>query len=158
MSGLNHSSAKGTDEKSSRRFESFLFRYNMFNERGLPSRWKNSPLHLIQHKGMEKFITKEELRDIVSDLADCFMENKRYDVTIALSHYSSSDDLKITVQDRTKAYKVVSNMSFKIIGEPSDSFSIERKIKEDIKQYEAASSKAEELPVAAEEQPVEGAE
>jgi hypothetical protein len=106
---------------------------------------------------MENFIINEELRDIVSDLADCFMENKRYDVTIALSHYSSSDDLKITVQDRTKAYKVVSSMHYKIIGGPSDSFSIERKIKEDIKQYEAASSKAEELPVASEEQPVEGA-
>lgn len=157
MSGLNHSSAKGTDEKSSRRFESFLFRYNMFNERGPPSRWKNSPLHLIQHKGMENFITNEELRDIVSDLADCFMENKRYDVIIALSHYSSSDDLKITVQDRTKAYKVVSSMYYKIIGEPSDSFSIERKIKKAIKQYEAASPNAEELPVAAEEQLVEGA-
>ena len=35
--------------------------------------------------------------------------------------------------------------------------SIEKKIKEAIKQYEAASSKAEELPVAAEEQPIEGA-
>ena len=93
---------------------------------------------------MIKFITSEELRDIVYELADKFMENRRYDVTISLSHYTSSDDLTFQVQDRNSSYKVVSSESYKIIEKPSDSFDIIRSIETAIEKHEAEMAKAEE--------------
>lgn len=93
---------------------------------------------------MKKFITNEELRDIVSELADKFMENSRYDVTISLSHYTSSDDLTVQVQDRDSSYNVVSSESYKIIEKLSDSFDIIRSIETAIEKHEAEMAKTEE--------------
>jgi 6-phosphogluconolactonase/glucosamine-6-phosphate isomerase/deaminase len=87
---------------------------------------------------MKKYITKEELRDIVADLAEAFMENGRYDVTLSLSHFSVCDDLKVQIQDRESSYRVISSESYSIIEKPSDSFDIVRVIENDIERHEAA--------------------
>lgn len=86
---------------------------------------------------MENFITIDELRDIVSELADNFMENKRYDVTISLSHCTSSDELIVSVIDRGSFQKAVSIESYQIIERPKDAIDISRIIKMAIKQHEA---------------------
>lgn len=93
---------------------------------------------------MKKFITNEELRDIVSELADKFVENSRYDVTISLSHYTSSDELKIQVQDCESSYKVVGTESYQIIEKPSDSFDVVRDIETAIEKHEVEMAKAKE--------------
>jgi hypothetical protein len=90
---------------------------------------------------MKKYVTKEELRDIVSELADIFMENGRYDVNISLAHFSSSDDLTISVMDREQAYSVVSQESYTVIERPSDCIDISRCVKEDIKRHESVIEK-----------------
>lgn len=87
---------------------------------------------------MKKFITNEELRDIVSELADKFMENSRYDVTISLSHYTSSDELRIQVHDCESSYKVVGTESYRIIEKLSDSFDVVRDIETAIEKHEVA--------------------
>lgn len=87
---------------------------------------------------MEKFITNEELRDIVSELACKVMENSRYDVTISLSHYTSSDELKIQVQDSKSPYQVIGAESYKIIEKLSDSFDVVRDIETAIEKHEVA--------------------
>ena len=95
---------------------------------------------------MEKFVTNEELRDILSELADNFMEEKRYDVTISLSHYITGDELRITVQDGNASYKTIANEAYKIIPALSDSFDISKNIKEAMRQNEAdAQKETEEL-------------
>lgn len=91
---------------------------------------------------MEKFITNEELRDIVSELADNFMENKRYDVTISLAHFVTNDALQISVFDIEKSYKIVADESYSIIERPKDAIDISRIIKMAIKQYEAEMASA----------------
>lgn len=87
---------------------------------------------------MKKLITNEELRDIVSELADKFMENSRYDVTISLSHYISYDELRIQVQDCKSPYQVVGTESYKIIEKPIDSFDVVRDIETAIEKHEVA--------------------
>lgn len=91
---------------------------------------------------MEKFIINEELRDIVSELADNFMESKRYNVNISLDHFSSSDDLTIYVADRESSDKTIYRQSFKIIEKPKDAIDISRIVKMAIKQYEANDANA----------------
>lgn len=91
---------------------------------------------------MKKYITNEELRDIVSELAGNFMKNERYDITITLSHFTSRDDLTFSVQDKESAYEIISNESYTIIGAPCDAIDISRNIKEAIKQHEAEKAKA----------------
>ena len=91
---------------------------------------------------MKKFITNEELRDIVSELADNFMENKRYDVTISLSHCTSSDELTVSVQDKETSYKAIFIQSYRIIERPKDAIDISRIIKMAIKQHEANDANA----------------
>ena len=86
---------------------------------------------------MEKFITIDELRDIVSELADNFMENKRYDVTISLSHCTSSDELTVSVQDKETSYKAIFIQSYRIIERPKDAIDISRIVDRAIKQHEA---------------------
>ena len=86
---------------------------------------------------MENYIINEELRDVLTELADFFMGNPRYDVTISFSHYSSRDEVKIQIQDRKSDYKVISNKTYVIIPEPSGAFSISKGIEEVIKEHEA---------------------
>ena len=87
---------------------------------------------------MKNYITKEELRDVVSELTDNFMENERYDVTISLNHYSSRDDIAIQVMDRQNSYKVISSTSYYIIDEPCDALDVARRVKDGIIAYETA--------------------
>ena len=90
---------------------------------------------------MKKYITKEELRDIVADLAEAFMENGRYDVTISLSHLSSYDDLKVHIQDCLSSWKVISTESYRIIEKPSDAFDVVRDLETAIEKHEAETTK-----------------
>lgn len=90
---------------------------------------------------MKKYITNEELRDIVADLADAFMENGRYDVTISLSHFSTFDDLSVQIHDRESSYEVISKESYRIIEKPSDPFDVVRAIETAIEKHEAEMSK-----------------
>lgn len=90
---------------------------------------------------MKKYITTEELRDIVADLADAFMENARYDVTLSLSHFSSADDLTVQIQDRESSYKVVSRESYRVIEKPSDPIDVVRTIETAIEKHEAEMAK-----------------
>lgn len=91
---------------------------------------------------MEKFITIDELRDIVSELADNFMESKRYNVNISLDHLSFSDDLIIYVADRESSHKIIYRQSFKIIEKPKDAIDVSRIVKMAIKQHEAEMASA----------------
>lgn len=91
---------------------------------------------------MKKYITNEELRDIVSELAENFLENERYDITITLSHFTSRNELAFSIEDKEAVYETVSRESYTIIEVPSDSLDISRNIKEAIKQYEAEKAKA----------------
>lgn len=86
---------------------------------------------------MENYILNEELRDVLTELAELFMGNPRYDVTISFSHYSSCDEVKIQIQDRKSDYKVISSKTFVIINEPSGAFDISKGIEEAIKEHEA---------------------
>ena len=86
---------------------------------------------------MEKFVTKEELRDILSELADNFMDEKRYDVTFSLSHTLTSDSLRITIYDTEDSYKIISNETYRIISTLNDSYDISKGIKEVMRQNEA---------------------
>ena len=86
---------------------------------------------------MENYIINEELRDVLTELAELFMGNPRYDVTISFSHYSSRDEVKIQIQDRKSDYKVISSKTYVIINEPSGAFDISKGIEETIKEYEA---------------------
>lgn len=86
---------------------------------------------------MENYIINEELRDVLTELAELFMGNPRYDVTISFSHYSSRDEVKIQIQDRKSEYKVISSKTYVIINEPSGAFDISKGIEEAIKEYEA---------------------
>lgn len=115
----------------------------MFNKKRAAFQSGRTALNIKSiHKGMKKYITTEELRDIVSELAGNFMENERYDITITLSHFTSRDDLTVSVQDKESAYETISNESYTIIGVPCDSIDISRNIKEAIKQHEAKMAKA----------------
>ena len=99
---------------------------------------------------MKKYVTNEELRDILADLADAFMENKRYDVTISLSHFSSCDDLKVQIQDCKSSYKTISYESYSIIDKPRDSFEVVGVIETAIEKHEAELVKVDteaELPI-----------
>jgi hypothetical protein len=86
---------------------------------------------------MENYIINEELRDVLTELADFFMGNPRYDVTISFSHFSSRDELGIQIQDRESSYKTVSNKTYTIIDGPSGAFDISKGIEEAIKEHEA---------------------
>lgn len=109
----------------------------MFNKKRAAFRRRTALDIKSVYKDMEKFITTDELRDIVAELADIFMENKRYDVIITLSHYTSSDNLLVAVKDREKAYKTISSQSYQIIERPKDTIDISRIIMLAIKQHEA---------------------
>lgn len=115
----------------------------MFNKKRAAFRRRTALDIKSVYKDMEKFITFDELRDIVSELADNFMENKRYDVTISLSHCTSSDELTVSVKDREAFHKAVSIESYQIIERPKDAIDISRIIKMAIKQYEAEITNAD---------------
>lgn len=85
---------------------------------------------------MEKYITKEDLREIVSDLTENFMENERYSVTISLTHLSSCDTLTVQVQDREAHFKSIHYASYDIIESPCDSYDIAKSIKASIEDHE----------------------
>ena len=61
---------------------------------------------------------------------------------ISLSHFSHRNELRITIQDRERDYKTISNESYGIIDATCDSLDISRSIQNAIKQHEAEMANA----------------
>lgn len=85
---------------------------------------------------MEKIITKEGLVDILSDLAESFNEENRYDYEISLGH-SVYSNLSISLFDRDQNLKLIGNVCYKIIDEPSSHHDVRRDIEAVIEDHES---------------------
>lgn len=74
---------------------------------------------------MEKFITKENLPDIIRDLAEEFLKHSdRVSVTLEMVQFTHSrPQLTVRVQE-TERWTVIKETKFEVIDNPMDSFEV----------------------------------